>query len=120
MFSLDNDKWLRTLQEQVNIFNRAYNTNLVYTNDDLKTINEIIKILNTQGIPSTTQLDDTDFSPSLRNRLKEKLDTRIAGINLAFTILYDDLVNKRRGGNHETRRHRVRGMPKRAKTRRMY
>jgi hypothetical protein len=117
----DPDKWLRTLQAQVNTFNRAYNTNLVYTNDGLKTINEIIKILNGNGYPSSaTQLDDTDFSASVRNRLQQKLDTRIAGINLAFTILYDDLVNKRRGGNHETRRHRVRGMPKRAKTRRMY
>ena len=117
----DPDKWLRTLQAQVNIFNRAYNTNLVYTNDGLKTINEIIKILNGNGYPSSaTQLDDTDFSSSLRNRLKEKLDRRIIEINLALGRLYDDPENKRRGGNHETRRHRVRGMPKRAKTRRMY
>jgi len=137
-FFSDPDKWLRTLQEDVNTFNRAYNNTNFYqrpvrgeppkavgpgTYDLTETrptltarINKIILNLNAKGLPSTTQIIEDDFS--LDNLVKNRFDEKITAINLAFGQLFDDLTNKRKGGY--TRRQRVRGMPKRVKTRRTY
>jgi hypothetical protein len=137
-FFSDPDKWLRTLQEDVNTFNRAYNNTNFYqrpvrgepaqavgpgtydlaeTKTTLRTrIDKIILNLNSNGLPSTTQMVEDDFS--LDNLVKNRFDGKITAINLAFGQLFDDLTNKRKGGY--TRRQRVRGMPKRLKTRRTY
>ena len=137
----DPDEWLRTLQEDVNAFNQAYNnTNFVKrvpgkasegigpgklpltqdTVETLKKINSIIRALIEKGLPSTKLITDDNISMERRSAIKPNLDTTIGQVNLTLGILFDDLKNNRKGGNHTTRRQRVRGMPKRAKTRRTY
>ena len=58
----------------------------------------------------------TKFATDTTKKIAAKGVSTIDFLNTQLALVQ----SKMKGGNHETRRHRVRGMPKRAKTRRMY
>ena len=83
---------------------------------DIATLRSLYDIEKYKDGTFTYQSVYTKFNIDTTKKLTNKGVSTINFLNQQLGLVQ----SKMKGGNHETRRHRVRGMPKRAKTRRMY